>query len=391
VPRRTISNVLGIIFAFILVLMSWSWVDSLENMLDKGFNEIAQWDIQATFNSAQDEATRSSIADWDDVIDAEPVILVPAVVEAVEPDREAEEDEIDITLTAFNAKQDMVKLDLIETYDAHMSVEDALAKNNLTLTPIAAEKLMLSVGDQVTVTTLFGARELKLIAIADQLNDGQGYIGMDTLSATPAVTSSQTVTNTQTVTSTQTVTPTSYAGMFNMLYLTTDPDQTEEIKQDLYTLPNVASVQTLEEARATYNLLLGLFVAFVVVMLVFSLAMAFALLYNGITITITERQREFATMRSIGTSESRIAWQLIVENVIIWLIAILPGWWLGTIISESIGSSLSTEWFNFRVTLDPLTYVYSAVLILATMILAGVPAFKRLRKVDLATGTKGAV
>jgi putative ABC transport system permease protein len=89
--------------------------------------------------------------------------------------------------------------------------------------------------------------------------------------------------------------------------------------------------------------------------------MAFALLYNGITITITERQREFATMRSIGTSEGRIARLLIVENVIVWLIAILPGWKLGTLVAVAIGSTLSTEWMHFQVTLDPKTYVWSSL------------------------------
>jgi putative ABC transport system permease protein len=398
VPRRTFSNVLGIIFAFVLVLMSWSWIDSLENMLDKGFNQIAQWDIQATFQTEQDETTTSKVAGWDDVIDAEPAFLVPAVVKAVEPDSHAEEKEIDISLTAFDPKQKMIKLDLIKTKYADMKVEDALAKNRLILTPIAAQKLLLDVGDQVDVSTYLGTYRLELIAIADQVNDGQGYIGTETLSNAETASNPQyasvgteTLSDATIVTDTQTVSNAQVAGLFNILYLTTDPDQANYIKEDLYKLPNVASVQSLEEARATYNLLLGLFYAFVGVMLVFSLGMAFALLYNGITITITERQREFATMRSIGTSEYRIAWQLIVENAIIWLLAILPGWVLGYLIAVNIGSTLSTEWFNFRVTIDPRTYVWSSLLILATMIVAGIPAFRRLRNVDLASGTKGAV
>jgi putative ABC transport system permease protein len=347
--------------------MSWSWVDSLENMLNKGFNEIAQWDIQVAFNEAQNDTTRSDIVSWDDVLEAEPVVLVPATIKPVEPNVDAEKKQVDITLTTFRPKQKMVMLDLIKNKYSNWTVEDALAKDRLILTPIAAEKLMLLVGDKVTVTNVFGTHRLELSAIADQINDAQGYIGTETISGTQ------------------------YAGLFNMLYLTTDPDQADHIKKALYTLPNGASVQSKAEARATYNLLLGLFYAFVGIMLIFSLAMAFALLYNGITITITERQREFATMRSIGTSEGRIARQLIVENVIVWLIAILPGWILGTVVAVAIGSTLSTEWMHFQVTLDPKTYVWSSLIILATMILAGIPAFKRLQKVDLATGTKGAV
>jgi len=63
----------------------------------------------------------------------------------------------------------------------------------------------------------------------------------------------------------------------------------------------------------------------------------------------------------------------------------------GTVVAVAIGSTLSTEWMNFRVSLDPTTYVWTSLVILAVMILAGIPAFKRLQKVDLATGTKGAV
>jgi putative ABC transport system permease protein len=246
----------------------------------------------------------------------------------------------------------------------------------------------VEVGDQVKVTTLYGEGRAKLVAIADQINDGQGYIGYDTLEDVTKVTTSETVSATTAYTSSQKM---SYTGLFNTLYLTADPDMIDEIRDDLYALPDAASVQSLEEARATYDLILALFYVFVFVMLIFSVAMAFALLYNGITITITERQREFATMRSLGASEAQIGRELIIENVIIWLIAIIPGCALGTWLAVELGKSLSTEWMNFRVVLDPMTYVVAALLILATMIIAGLPAFRKLRKVDLATGTKGAV
>ena len=53
-----------------------------------------------------------------------------------------------------------------------------------------------------------------------------------------------------------------------------------------------------------------------------------------------------------------------------------------------MGNSFNTDLFTFNIVIAPISYVIAVVGILLTMLLATVPAIRRVNKLDLAEATK---
>jgi putative ABC transport system permease protein len=151
---------------------------------------------------------------------------------------------------------------------------------------------------------------------------------------------------------------------------------------------DASSVQLKSSVENDWQSLMGLFYAFTGILLFFAVAMAFALLFNAMTVNVLEQQREFATMRAIGTRGGEIALFLATENIILWLFMLVPGLVLGTLAAEQMGASFGTEFFTFKMVISPVGYVITAVGILLTMLLAALPAIRHVNHLNLAESTK---
>jgi len=75
----------------------------------------------------------------------------------------------------------------------------------------------------------------------------------------------------------------------------------EAMRRRLSALPGVVAFVDSNALKSIVDEYLGLYYAFVGIMLLFGAAMAFALLYNSIQANLTERSVEVATLRAAGT------------------------------------------------------------------------------------------
>jgi putative ABC transport system permease protein len=124
------------------------------------------------------------------------------------------------------------------------------------------------------------------------------------------------------------------------------------------------------------------------VMLAFALVMAFALLFNSMTVNVLERRREFATMKSVGAGRSRIAMLVSMESLFLWLVTLVPGLFLGWLAAKQLGAAFDSDLFVFRIIVTPMGFAITALGILATMLLAALPAIRRINRLNLAEATK---
>jgi putative ABC transport system permease protein len=344
-----------VVFAFMLVLMVWGLFDSMNHMLEQLFGETEQWDLIAVFDQPQTEATLRVVRGWEGVQEVEPALQLPVTLRA-------NGREEDVLLTALAPGQEMHMLQL----PSGISPREALDADQLVLASAAGEELGVAAGDRVSADTPFGEHIFTISAAADEVMGTTAYMALDEAQAMIPL-------------------PTP---VFNTVYVSADAAQARQLKRDLYHLPGVASVRLKSDLRQEMEELLGLFYAFMGVMLVFALAMASALIFNAMTVNVLERQRELATMRAIGTGGRRIAVEIVVENVILWLLALVPGLLLGRWMSQQMGAAFSAELFTFDVVIAPLSYALTAGGILLTMILATLPAVRRVNRLDLAEATK---
>jgi len=126
----------------------------------------------------------------------------------------------------------------------------------------------------------------------------------------------------------------------------------------------------------------------VYVMLVFALIMAFTLTFNTITINILEREKEIATIRTIGTESWKISAMSTLENVTYGLLAIVPGCILGVLVGRYAIGLQNSEYMTLTLVVNPSSYFLVAFGIIMILLICQVPSLQYVKKVELAQATK---
>jgi putative ABC transport system permease protein len=355
VPRRSLTTALGIIFAYVLFLMVWGMTDSINYFFKNNYTVVEKWNVMALFDTPQPGTIMSPIRNWQGVKKVEPFAQFPATVVV---DSQSE----DILLTALDPSQTMHSFQL----PAGFSGGDILKQGQLILITGLMNKIGLHRGDQVTLETPFGQQDFILGPPSDEMVNSIGYMSLTELQKRAG----------------------SAQPIYNGIYLTIDNNQAQQIKKELFQLPGVFSVQLKADLVADIQSYLILFYGIMGVMLIFSLLMAFALLFNAMTVSVLERKREFATMRTLGAGSQRIVSLLFIENLILWIFTLVPGLVLGYLTARGMGNSFNTDLFTFNIVIAPISYGIAVVGILLTMLLATVPAIRRVNQLDLAEATK---
>ncbi len=362
VRSRSLSTGLGILFAFVLVLGAWSFMDSMQFMLQDTFQNVERWDVMAVYSTPHSWSTLHRIESMDGVKRVEPILLLPATIKGGGASE-------DIAVTAIDPAQTLHRLEL----ENGITPAQALGDNKIVLTAALANKYHLRVGDPVTMVTQAKpgshekiTRTLTLGGIADEMMSAVGYISLDEGSKWANIT----------------------GFAMNGAYVQVNTSQASAIRSALYDDTKASSVQLKSAVQADWVSLMGLFYAFIGMLVVFALAMTFALLFNTMTVNVLEQQRELATMRAIGTNRRKILLMMMGESVIVWLLALIPGLVLGTLAARELGGAFQTDLFALNIVIAPTSYVVAALGILLTMLLAALPAIRRVNKLNLAEATK---
>jgi len=350
---RSLSTGMGIVLAYVLVLVGLGMISAMQRMMARNFHQVERWDVSALFSTPQSEAVLDSVRAWPGVTAVTPFLQLPARLERDGRTR-------DILLSALEPGQ---KLHALITHSGR-PVE--LSSGHIVLTPAIAGKLGLRIGDSLDLQTPFGSRRLAVGGLVDELMASVGYVPLDDVRAWLDAPGS----------------------VFNGIYLTADSAKARDIKRRLYSIPGATAVQLKTRVEQDWASLMGLLNVFMGVVLVFALAMAFALLYNAMTINVLERGREFATMRAIGANHGRIAFLVTTENVILWLLTLVPGLALGWWVAGRMGDAFQSDLFTFTVSVGPADMAVAALGILATMFLAALPAIRRVNRINLADAVK---
>jgi len=156
-----------------------------------------------------------------------------------------------------------------------------------------------------------------------------------------------------------------------------------EIRSSLTALDNVAAFQ---DAKAIYNLaqsFMTLFYAFVGVMLAFGAAMSFALIFNSMSVNIAERRREIATLLAVGMERRSISQLITAENMLVALLGIPLGLVAGYFVAQAAMASFASDLFSFDLYVKPMTYVWSALAILAVALISQWPGLRAIRNVNI--------
>jgi putative ABC transport system permease protein len=123
-------------------------------------------------------------------------------------------------------------------------------------------------------------------------------------------------------------------------------------------------------------------------MLAFGMIMAFTLVFNTSTINILEREQEVATMLTLGVPQWKASLSLTLENVLMGLLGLVPGYIAARILIVQAMNLYETDLFSFTPIISPWTYIIVATLVITIMVLSEFPALRYIHRLDLAQSTK---
>ena len=177
----------------------------------------------------------------------------------------------------------------------------------------------------------------------------------------------------------------SYGAVFDC-----DPAQVEPFKQRFERSDDVAMVSTTGDVAKQVNDQMALMYIFVAVLLIFGSILAGSAIHSVASVSILERARELATLRSLGFTAKTTAWLAAVELCVLAGLGLLLGIPLGKALNVLYMQSFATENMAFRAIVPWWVYLVTIVMVYGLVALSSYGAMRRLRAMNLAQATKGA-
>ena len=350
--RRTLSTAAGVTLALVLILVSWGMIDTTQILVDRQFEQIEGQDAQLIFERPVSGRELERIRATDGVARAEPALEVPVSLAA-------NSDRYQTALVALEPDTQMHEFLLDGGGRTELPAAGLLAGKGL------ADQLGVAVGDRVRISVPGeGLRtEAPIEGFLDEPLGTYVYASLDAVRALagPRI------------------------GEGNSALVSFDPGVSpERMRRLLSELPGVAAYEDSQALLDTFDQYLGLYYAFVGIMLLFGAAMAFAMMFNSINSNIAERSVEVATLRAAGTPYRTLARMITAENVIVTLLGIVPGLIVGYIVAALFLDSFSSDQFSFGLQVRATTPVFAAAAILIVALLSELPGLRGVRRLDVA-------
>lgn len=351
--RRTVFTIIGLMFSVMIVLMFLAVLNTANTALTRGFNMNNRFDLLAVFLGGRDAALENRVSQLPGVQDVEPTNGYECEIRwngtgsetmmiGIEPD----------TDMRFFFTPDRRPVELTERH--------------ILMNQWYQNDMGIKVGDTVTVSTPFKEKKFVVSPFIEEPMGNIVYLTRDEVRELLGY------------------------GMTSRgsFYVRVVPGQYDEAIASLQKMDGLASTVDLREIRREVEEYMKLLYMIVYVMLTFALVMAFTLTFNTITINILEREKEIATMRTIGTESWKISAMTTLENVIFGLLSIIPGCILGVVVADYAMGLQNSEFFTMSLVVNPSSYILVAVGIIVILLICQIPSLQYVKRVKLAEATK---
>lgn len=349
-PRRTIYTMLGVVLSLVLILVSWGMIDTVNYFVDRQFNDISREDARVFFAEPLTGADVKALEDIPGVAVVERSLELPAALAA-------NGGRYDTALVVLEADTVMHGF-----YEPGGSETD-LPNDGVLVGSFLADELGISVGSVVDLS-LPGVAEGIPVPVAGFVEEPMGTFVYASRDAATLLSGSEL--------------PATSA----LVGYEAGADR-QAVRNALMERPEVAAVTDAKSLLELADRYMGLFYGFVGVMLLFGAAMAFALIFNSMSVNIAERTREVATLQAVGMEQGTITRLITSENLVVAAAGIPPGLLLGWWVSSLAMSSFNTDLFRFDLRMQPMTLVWSGAAILVVALLSQLPGLRAVRRLDI--------
>jgi len=350
-PLRALASVVGIAFGGAILLIGFGFIDAMEILIARQFNDGMRQDVTVTFVEPRSSSAVHGVSAMPGVMAVEPMRVVPARLRVGARSRT-------LALTGLEPAPD---LNRVVDQEGRPHV---LPPEGLVLSRMLGVVLGVGAGDLVQVEMLEGRRPVRQVRVAGIIDDIMGLQAyMDIAALGRLMREGRTVSG---------------------VYLQVDPAALQPLYARLKLTPAVAGVAIREAALTNFrdvmaqnmNLTIGINV-------VFAAIIAVGVVYNAARVSLSERSRELASLRVLGFTRGEISSILLGELAILTLLS-LP---CGTLIGYGLGLFIMTifqnEVYRIPFIVTPATVAWGWLTIIAAAALSALAVRRRLDRLDL--------
>lgn len=353
-PRRTFSTALGVVLSLVLIMSSWGMIDTVDALFERQFGDIQQDDAQVVLAGGADDAALERLAAVDGVATVEPVAALAVAVE-VDGDRYGTE------LLAYRPDTTMRRF-------LDGDAEVALPETGVLVGRALTTELGVEVGDEVTlrIPELDVAVTDTIAGFVTESLGTRAYVSLPHLRDQVAAAA-----------------PGAAVPTAALVRYADGADPTA-VEARLGEVDGVLAVTPSDAVEQAFQQYLALFYGFVGIMLVFGGILAFALIFNSMSVAISERTVEVATMEASGVPQRRIARLITAENLAVTVLGIVPGLLLGWLAADAFLGTYSTDQISFDLVLRWYTPLLAAGIIVVVALVSQRPGLRAVARLDIA-------
>lgn len=176
----------------------------------------------------------------------------------------------------------------------------------------------------------------------------------------------------------------------SIFYKTADriTEEAERIGEEALTLPGALSVSYTTDLREQVDNMLGALDEVIVVLIISAGMLAFVVLYNLNNISITERQRELATLKVLGFYNGEVAMYVYRENIVLTVLGAVFGIVLGKFLHGFIIVTVEIESVMFGRNIDLSSFIYGFLLTILFSLLVNGAMYFKLKKINMVESLK---
>jgi putative ABC transport system permease protein len=257
---------------------------------------------------------------------------------------------------------------LFRLIDSEQRVVEPPAEG-LMISKKLGEMLNAGLGDELTVEVMEGERPTRLVPIVAMIEDYAGANAYMEIGALRRLMRE--------------------GGTVSGAFIATDVGRLDEFYAEVKRTPSVASVTVTDAMLESFNETVAENQAPMRLINVgFAMVIAFGVVYNMARISLTERQRELATLRVIGFTRGEVSVILLGELAVLTGIALPLGMLIGYGFAAAATHGFETEMYRIPLVVERATFAFAAVVTLIAAVISGLVVRDRVDRLDLVGALK---
>jgi putative ABC transport system permease protein len=350
-PIRSLMSIVGIAFAVAVLFVGLAFIDVMDLLINEQFNLGMRQDALVSFVEPRSPQARSEVRHLPGVMDVEAVRSVPVRLRAAHRSRT-------LAITGLPASP---RLNRVVNRDGHPV---PLPADGLVLSKMLGQILDVAAGERMHVEVLEGARPVRDVIVAAFVDDSLGLQAYMRIDAVRRLLGESDV--------------------LTGAAVTLDPAAVEGFYRAVKLLPAVAGVALTSTMRQNFrqtmaeNMNLQIFFN-----VLFAGVIAFGVVYNSARVSLSERERELASLRVLGFTRAEISLILLGELALLTVLALPIGAAIGYALGRSIMLGFNNEVYRLTFVAVPATIAWSFLVVIVAAFVSGLVVRRRLDRLDL--------